>query len=199
MIGASFSIDELNGVVDALGKTADIVEKLGKNGIESIEIRPVPIGYPADEVLRIVKLIKDSGLNVTIHADVSGKIEMSLREVFLPLTKIFDESLQSNTVITVHPIDGDNVAMLKILSDHIKENNIPAIIAFENNRLMPDGSNGDCTKIVSQAVTYLGRENVGVCFDTGHYYNYVMHNHPENPEMLPDEDFTKRIIHTHIQ
>ncbi len=197
MIGASFSLDALRGEDAAFGDSEIFLKKLKEHGVESIEIRPVPIDCPADEAARIVNKIWDLGLKVTLHADVDS-LESAVDDVFLPLEKIFSQNRQGRIVIIVHPIVGDNAAMLGVLSDYICDNNLPAVIALENNRLMPDGSVGDCTEVVLDAVTRANRDNVGICFDTGHYYNYVMRNRAETPEMLPDKEFMRRVIHTHI-
>ena len=197
MIGASFSLDALCGKDAAFGDPAIFLKKLKDHGVESIEIRPVPIGCSADEAARVVNEIWNLGLKVTLHADVDS-LESAVCDVFYPLEKIFSQNRQGRIVIIVHPIVGDNTAMLKLLSDYIYDNHLPAVIALENNRLMPDGSVGDCTEVVLDAVICANRDNVGICFDTGHYYNYVMRNRAETPEILPDKEFMRRVIHTHI-
>ena len=197
MIGASFSFDALRGKDTDLGDPEVFLRELKDQGVESIEIRPVPIGSLPDEVVCVVNKIWDIGLKVTIHADVDS-LESAVNDVFSSLGQVFLKNRQDNIIIVIHPIVGDNAAMLAALSDYIYDNHLPAVIAFENNRLMPDGSVGDCTKVVLDAVTCANRDNVGICFDTGHYYNYVMRNLAETPEITPGVEFMRRVIHTHI-
>lgn len=197
MIGASFSFDSLRGKDATLGDPEVFLRELKNQGVESIEIRPVPIGSSPDEVECVVNKIWDIGLKVTIHADVDA-LESAVSDVFSSLGQIFLKNRQDKIIVVVHPIVGDNSAMLTALSDYIYDNHLPAVIAFENNRLMPDGSVGDCTKVVLDAVTCTNRENVGICFDTGHYYNYIMRNRAKTPEITPDAEFMRRVIHTHI-
>ena len=71
-------------------------------------------------------------------------------------------------------------------------------IALENNRLLPDKTEGDCAAFVLDAVTRANRKNVGICFDFGHYAYYLCKNHPNEPLQLPGKEFFSRVIHTHI-
>ena len=47
------------------------------------------------------------------------------------------------------------------------------------------------------AVERADRENVGICFDMGHYAWYTA-NFTDSPRTLPPQSFLSRVIHTHI-
>ena len=177
--------------------TAGILNLLKTQGVGSVELRTVnPDCQPAD-VLKAAKCLWENGFQITVHGRVKTQ-ETAVSDVFAPLTLLLKELQQEKLNVTVHPIVGDNCAMVCALSDYILENNYPVTIALENNRRLPDKTEGDSVALVLDAVTKADRENVGICFDMGHYAYYVKKNCPETPDLLPDKDFWKRVIHTHI-
>ena len=92
MIGASFSFDALRGKDATLGDPEVFLRELKNQGVESIEIRPVPIGASPDEVEYVVNKIWVIGLKVTIHADVDA-LESAVSDVFSSLGQIFLKNL----------------------------------------------------------------------------------------------------------
>jgi len=124
-------------------------------------------------------------------------LETAVSDVFAPLKKVFPLK-QKKLNVTVHPIVGDNAAVLCALSDHIEKENLPVTISLENNRRLPDKTEGDSVALVLDAVKAAGRDNVGICFDMGHFAYYVKKNLPEEPDTLPPDEFWKYVTHTHI-
>ena len=108
------------------------------------------------------------------------------------------ELKQEQLVVTVHPIDGDNVKMITALSDHCLSEGYPVVIALENNRLLPGKKEGDCAALVLETVEAVNRENVGICFDFGHYAYYRKKLCPDSATQAPPTEFLKRVVHTHI-
>lgn len=196
MIGMSLSYKNL-----LLAETGELspeilLPKLWERGVRSIELRAVSPTEPPENVLKVASLLWDHGFCVTVHGKCKT-VEGAIDDVFAPLEGMLAHMRQSELVVTLHPIDGDNAAMLTALSDHISENNYPVRIALENNRKMPDKSDGDCLALVLDAVTRANRENVGICFDMGHYAWYT-ENFTDSPNTLPPAEFFSRVIHTHI-
>ena len=196
MIGVSLDYDNLVYTEDENLKPDVLLPKLRERGVKSIELRTVPNDAPPEEVLFVANLLWDYGFSVTVHAECHT-FARAVEEVFGPLSLMLENMRQGDLTITLHPVRGDNIAMLTILSDYIIEMQLPVRIALENNRKMPDESDSDCLSFVLDTVTRVNRENVGICFDMGHYAWYAK-NFTESPNTIPDETFFSRVIHTHI-
>lgn len=196
MIGMSLSYKNLLYTEDEELKPRVLLPKLWERGVRSIELRAVSPTEPRENVLKVASLLWDYGFCVTVHGKCRS-VESAVADVFDPLSEMLSHMRQSELIVTVHPINGDNTAMLIALSDHISKNGLPVRIALENNRKMPDKSEGDCLMLVLDAVTRADRSNVGICFDMGHYAWYT-ENFTDSPNTLPPAAFLSRVIHTHI-
>lgn len=173
-----------------------ILDYLKKEAVESIELRTVRANSMPDAVRRAMELAWSEGFQVTVHGEVKS-LETCVADVFAPLASAFPLK-QKMLNITVHPIVGDNVAVLCALSDHIDKEGLPVQISLENNRRLPDKTEGDSVALVLEAVKAADRKNVGICFDMGHFTYYVKKNLPEAPDTLPPDEFWKYVTHTHI-
>lgn len=181
------------------GKEAErqpILNYLKKEGVESIELRTVRAYAEPAAVRRAMDLVWDEGFFLTVHGEAKS-LEGCVEDVFAPLAEAFPLR-QKRLNITVHPIVGDNAALLCALSDHVLEKGLPVTLSLENNRRLPDKTEGDSVQLVLDAVKEAARENVGICFDMGHYAYYVKKNLPEAPDTLPPDEFWKYVTHTHI-
>ena len=165
--------------------------------VQSVELRTVRPHHAPEDVLQAAQLLWDNGFQITVHGSVSTR-DSAVSDVFGPLGALLPALRQERLNITVHPVIGDNAAMLLALSDYILQQQLPVTISLENNRLLPDKAQGDSTRLALEAVKAANRENVGICFDMGHHAYYVKKNHPDTPALLPDEDFWKYVTHTHI-
>ena len=188
-----------NGIYDEAAMAAFLpaLQQAKALGAESIEIRNVSPECDPKAVAKAVDFFTALGFRISVHGAMRSP-ETAVKDVFAPLSEVLPGLKQNSLNITVHPFVGDNTAALTRLSDHITENCLPVTIALENNRLLPDGSQGDCAEYVLDTVKHVDRPNVGICFDLGHYLYFVLKNHPENPDMLPSKEFYRRVIHTHI-
>ena len=196
MIGMSLSYQKLLSTCDPALKPETLLPQLWEHGVRSIELRAVtPTACPV-EVLRVANILWDHGFQVTIHSKPRA-VESAVKDVFVPLTHMLARMRQRELIVTIHPVVGDNVAMLIALSDHIIKHHYPVRIALENNRKMPDSTDGDSVALVLDAVTRADRKNVGVCFDMGHWAWYTA-NFTDTPNMLPPKEFLSKAIHTHI-
>ena len=197
MIGISLRFRWLLGTKSAhYPDPQELLPLLYDAGVRSIELRPLAPNDDPDEVLGLVNSLWDQGFFVTVHGSVDT-VENAVEEVFYPLRGVLANMRQDGLTVTLHPINGDNRAMLLKLSDHINENKLPVRIALENNKHMPDKSNGDCVMFVLDIVRDVNRENIGICFDLGHYAYYCA-TQTDNPIQMPDKEFLARTIHTHI-
>jgi len=196
MIGVSLSYDELVYTENESIKPENLLPKLRERGVKCIELRTVSEDALSKEVLGVANLLWDHGFYVTVHAECRS-FESAAADVFVPLSQMLANLRQKDLVITLHPVIGDNAAMLTMLSNHIIEHRLPVRIALENNRKMPNGSDGDCLSFVLDTVLRVDRKNVGICFDMGHYAWYA-ENFTGSPNTLPSAAFFSRVIHTHI-
>lgn len=192
-VGVSLPLHWLAGEED---KT-EMLQLLQHHGVQSVELRTVRPGQEPEAVLRAAELLWENGFQITVHGGVNS-VDTAVSDVFAHLAQLLPALRQDKLNITIHPVVGDNAAMLTSLSDHILAHELPVTIALENNRLLPDKTQGDSTALVLAAVKAANRPNVGICFDMGHYAYYVKKNFPESPDLLPDAEFWKYVIHTHI-
>ena len=176
---------------------APMLRLLKEQGVGSVELRTVRAHHEPDSVLQAAQVLWDAGFQITVHGSVTEQ-DQAVEQVFGPLSALLPCLRQDRLNITIHPIVGDNSAMLVALSDHILEKGYPVTIALENNRKLPDKTEGDSVALVLDAVTKADRKNVGICFDMGHYAYYVKKNCPDTPDLLPGKEFWSRVIHTHI-
>jgi sugar phosphate isomerase/epimerase len=196
MIGMSLSYKNLLATDDVRLKPECLLPKLWEKGVRSIELRSVSANADPNDVLRIAELIWSYGFGITVHGNCKHLSE-AVSEVFAPLSLLLENFRQRELIITLHPIKEDNVAMLKVLSEYAEEKGYPVRIALENNRKMPDGSDGDSLSLVLDAVVRANCKNVGICFDMGHFAWYAA-NFTDSPNTLPPKEFLSRVIHTHI-
>ena len=197
MIGLSLQYKWLlgNGSFPMPERTAFLTE-LRRQGVGSIELRSIPSGGAPNDALRAAELLWDHGFRITVHGSVKTA-EHAVAEVLDPLSEILSHLRQRELIVTVHPIVGDNVAMLRTLSDRIIEKGYPLRIALENERRLPDKSEGDSLSLVLDSVERVDRANVGICFDMGHFAWYVAQG-LGYPDGMPPKKFLERVIHTHI-
>ena len=195
MIGISLPYNWLIGDTQ-LPEPEILLPLLREQGVESVEIRMVPLRADAKEVLRAAELLWEYGFNITVHGTVKTE-EYAVEEVMKPLEQVLSHMKQRNLTVTIHPIVGDNTAMLLKLSDYLYDHNYPVRIALENERKLPDKTMGDGLELVLDAVTQVNRDNVGICFDMGHYAWYA-EQILQDSKALPPREFLDRVIHTHI-
>ncbi len=198
MIGVSLQYRGLKGEEDLPFRNPDsFLTTLFEKGVRSIELRSIGGNEDREKVHEITKYIWSHNMTVTVHGHVHGE-ETAVEDVIGPLRGILSDLRQKEVIVTVHPTPYDNVKILKTLSDYIIDNNLPIRIALENNRFMPDNSRGDCIGFVLGIVKAVDRQNIGICFDMGHYYYNCLIDSPNDTEILPPKDFLRRVIHTHI-
>ena len=197
MVGISLPYDLLNGKEGLLGDYRKILEYLKKEDVKSIELRTVRAHHNPDDVLCVSNMLWAYGFDITVHSSVTS-VDTAISDVFGPLKKLLSNLKQPKLNITIHPIVGDNVAMLTKLSDHCIKNNYPVVIALENNRKLPDKTEGNSAALVLDIVKKVARENVGICFDFGHYMYYLKKNEPDRENIVPDTEFLRKVVHTHI-
>ncbi len=197
MLGVSLPFKWLLSGEGELGERADVLSALRERGVKSIELRTVRPYHTATQAYAAAKMLWDMGFWITVHGQAKS-LPSAIQDVFAPLEELLAALPQPSLTIVLHPIDGDNAAVLRALSTYAEQQGYPVRFALENNRLLPSGKEGDCAALVLDAVKRAERENVGICFDMGHYMYYVKRNCLHAPDTRPSKEFFKHVIHTHI-
>lgn len=197
MLGVSLPFNWLITGVGDIGERFSFLEKLRYLGVDSIELRTVEPFYDPSDVLKAANFLWDFGFTLTVHSRVLSE-NSAVNDVFSPLSGVLKHLRQKKLTVVIHPIVGDNVKVLQSLSDHIYFLGKDVYIALENNRLLPDKTEGDSAALVLDAVNNADRKNIGICFDMGHYRYYRLKNFPDSPFELPTKEFLRKVIHTHI-
>ena len=197
MIGVSLPLDWLITGEGLPEKVDDVLSALKAEGVRSIELRTVRSFHSASDVRRVAEFLWDAGFNISLHGDVKTA-DCAVTELFSPIKELLANMRQNTINITIHPINGDNVKMLTDIADYIEQSGVPVTVALENNRLLPDATDGDSAAFVLDIVTKVDRPQIGICWDMGHYMYWWLKNHTDEIPRLPDDNFMKRVIHTHI-
>ena len=125
MIGVSLPLEWLNRQRQ---ETPELLSLLKKHNVRSIELRTVRPHHEPQVVLEAAALAWEWDFQITIHGSASTA-ESAVSDIFVPLQALLANMQQNKLNITVHPIVGDNAAMLTALSDHILENCLSVTIA----------------------------------------------------------------------
>ena len=197
MIGISLPLDWLI-TGQGLPESVDtVLSALKDEDVRSIELRTVRSRHNAADILRVAQMLWNRGFFISIHGDVKT-VENAIDELFTPIALLLKNLEQPSINITIHPIIGDNVAMLMAIADHIDKNDLPVTISLENNRRMPDKTEGDSVALVQEIVEKVNKPSIRICWDMGHYMYWWLKNYPNEPVALPNKNFLKSVIHTHI-
>ena len=190
-------------------ETSVFLEKLEKQGCRSIELRHWENDLTEEDFEKSFNNITNSGLQYSIHGDIDkNHLDGDIYNSFPWLEKALKglkKSSQEILTVTIHPVkekDGDK-EKLKLLSEEIisgycsdiEKYSIPVKIAYENQREKGFVDPALHFSIISESVKKINRNELGTCWDMGHSYaNFLKNNYTE----IPDEDFLRYAIHTHI-
>ena len=120
MIGVSLSFSNLLNGINGELKNEVLLPKLYNAGVRSIELRTVLGSASSKDVLRIANELWNYGFEITVHADPQTE-EDSLKNVFEPLKDLLSSLRQSELIIVLHPVNGNNEKMLTELSNFLNE------------------------------------------------------------------------------
>ena len=196
-IGVSLPYAWLRDGGELFGDREAFFASLSALNIASVELRSVSPGENPASVAKVAEELWNRGFRITVHGAIR-KAESAADDLLYPLSLLFGQMRQKNLVVVAHsPVTDDLGGMLRRLSDEIKRRQLPVTVALENNRRMPDGSEGDSASLVERAVLEADAPNVGICFDMGHFYYHAVKN-AGDPALLPSKAFLNRAVHTHI-
>lgn len=175
---------------------------------EYVELGHFGIHSPADQIVSAVRKIWDHGLKVSLHPALPPQmVGKTLPEIYPWLEQLLPEieKHQNKLMLNVHALAAkegdeqqlrrDTVTNLKWLVRLIETEKQPLKIAIELNR--SKGEIDPCTTYdgVLDIYNQVNSPILGIGWDIGHtYVNYQNGLIPR----LPQEEFLRGIIHTHI-
>jgi len=179
----------------------EFISELASLGVKSIELRAVRGSEDPAAVLTAAERVWRQNVRVSVHTGPRSA-ETAVEDIFRPLSGLLQAGKQEETVLVLHPVNGadllsDNVRMMQSLTAYARNNALSVKFALENNRKMPDKSEGDSVELVKNVIREIDPEYAGLTFDFGHYAWYSKVWEKEIPT-LPPKEFTERAIHTHI-
>ena len=170
--------------------------RLRDAGCTHIELRAVRADTPEEMVTGAAAALQKAGLQLTVHSALTDEPAEAFWERLDPLLAV-----QSDLCVTVHSASSreKTVSLLRRLSEYAAGRYPRARLALENNR-SKKGDNIDlveCAGVLS-TVQEAGMDNIGTCWDFGHFrWDYL--THPALlPDAMPPREFARRAIHTHI-
>lgn len=197
MIGVSLPFEWLCGIAHTSEELDELLGELRRREVRSIELRTVRPNTDPAQIAAAAKHLWENGFEITVHA-APRTPHSALEDIFTPLSQLWEGMPRKHLTVVLHPFAEHNAEMLSALSDHARAQGYPIRWALENNRLLPDRTEGDSTVLVLSAVEEVDRPDVGICFDMGHYLYYRRVHHRTETDLLPDRRFLRRVIHTHI-
>lgn len=167
-----------------------------KEKVDTVEISTIGSKSDPEVFLNAVKCCKEYGLEVTVHGLL--KEAEAAEDFFAPYLPLFEDSLQENYNITLHPLNEkeDTVRVLSELCNYADKMACPVTFTLENQRLTHECSvNGICQS-VREIVEKVNHNRLNTCWDFGHYLS----NKRKNGEKYDpfDEKFLQKVQHTHI-
>ncbi len=181
----------------AYGTVEHLMARYRELGVESIELSAVHTHMCLPEIRQICQRIMGAGLHLTLHGTLEDMPACEQLDFFSPLYEdIFRR--QSDLSITLHAFS-DLDRTIAVTADWCAEaeKRFPQLTyLIENQRVRLPGS-APHFKINAIPPTLPTTQNVGICWDMGHYaYNTIKDGFPA--ETVPAPDTLKRIRHTHI-
>lgn len=193
-------------LLNAYGGITSLLADLKNRGIGSIEVRTLAPDSAPEEIALCLAPVVAAGMYFSIHTALSESVSAAhFFESFRAATERMPQG-QSSVCLVVHMLGNAlaakenraaTVIQLKKWAKYALQENLPVRFALENSRKKGvEPIAGECASVLS-AVEEIDLENVGICFDFGHFY-YNSLNKKEEMRELPTDSFAKRVIHTHI-
>ena len=187
------------------------IDYLKSLGVTSIEVRIYDQEACYDDFNEAISIIQSKGLNITVHGELLKTVVGSQVDTDYPSLPPLIEKLNNPTVMPIHVSQGveENIdyasrtkQILQAGSIELNKSTNQVLFAFENNRMKKVNDPGNTIKGVLEMVETLGREDVGICFDMGHYYSNIQQGKEDSPSVLEEDpllnEFCKHVVHTHI-
>ena len=187
----------------ACGGTDGLLRSLRASGVTHVELRGQVCADGTAMLLNAARALWAAGFSVTLHWGLPEE-ERPFAEscaALLPLLEAAKEH-QPYVTVTVHSrITGNDAdkapaaektnRLLRLWSADAQRYGYR--LALELNRDKKDGDPSVTCEGVLAMLEGTDPENVGICFDFGHYYSNTRED-----SRIPPKAFLERVIHTHI-
>lgn len=207
-----------NDLIGHCESVEQFLYSLKDNGVNSIEVRILPRHVDETAYAKVIQQIWDAGLRLTVHGHVEGNRSGERFEDIYPSMKFIlrnYEKYQDGLVMAIHAFDAKagseeelfnrTVELFRQWTSMAHKEHLPLRFALENNRKkLTKIDPGDTTEGVLRMVEQVDSPHMGITWDMGHYYSDILNHYghrslPELPLLdLPNPEFLKRVIHTHI-
>lgn len=184
-------------LLDAYGGLEKLMERYLQLGISSVELSAVSTRRSMEEMRDICQKIMDAGFHLTLHGTTEKMTGKEHFDFFVPL---YDDILkrQNEVTVTLHA-PGDLNLAVSILADWCREGmqRYPQVLFVQENQRVHKPTHGEHFRINAIPATLPALDNIGICWDMGHYaFNVIKAGLPA--ETLPAPETMKLIRHTHI-
>lgn len=187
------------------------IDFLQSLGVSSIEVRIYNQSASYEDYHEALSMIQRKGLNITIHGELSNTVVGSQVNTDYPPLFPLLENLNKPITMPIHASQGyDNrtnfaartAQILHTWGNELNSSTHQLQFALENNRVKKVNDPGNTIKGVLEMVENLNREDVGICWDMGHYFSNILYGKENAPPIFEEDPllntFCKRVVHTHI-
>lgn len=187
------------------------VDYLQSLGVTSIEVRIYDQAARFDDFHKALSMIQSKGLHITVHGELLKTVVGSQVHNDYPSLLPLLENLNKPITMPIHASQGyeegvDYAArttqILQTWGNELNVSTKQVQFAIENNKVKEVTDPGNTIKGVLEMVETLNREDIGICFDMGHYYSNFQNGKEDAPLVLKEDPllnaFCKRVVHTHI-
>lgn len=187
------------------------IDFLQSLGVSSIEVRIYHQTSSFEDYQAALSMIQRKGLHITLHGELSNTVVASHIDADYPSLPPILNQLNQPIVMPIHASQGvsDDVDfsartanILQTWGNELHERKHQLQFALENNRVKKVIDPGNTIQGVLTIIENLNREDVGICWDMGHYYSNVLNGKEIAPPQFETDSllntFCKHVVHTHI-
>lgn len=194
MIGVSLPMMWLCGEQYGLGEVEGVLSDLKSHGVSHVELQTVCPDDDAGTVFSAARRLWREGFSVSVRVS-PRTAETAVSDIFEPLRAFFDHNEQKTVILVLPPVDGDNVAMLRVLAEYAAERHYPVMLALENSACSPDGAKDVGASAVYAVVSEVNCSHVGICLNAEAF----LHECSIKDGLPVEKDFFKRVVHTNVR
>lgn len=187
------------------------IEFLRSLGVSSIEVRIYNQQAAYEDFREALTMIKEKGMNITIHGELSHTEVGSRVNLDYPSLPPLLESLKQPVIMPIHASQGyeetvdyaaRTMQILQTWGNELNNSTRQIQFSIENNRVKKVLDPGNTISGVLNIIESMNREDVGICWDMGHYYSNLLHGKEHKPTIFEEDillnTFCRRVVHTHI-
>lgn len=208
---ASVSNEQKQVYIAGFQNLEQYIDYLQSLGVSSIEVRIYNQMASYEDYHEALSMIKSKCLNITIHGELSNTVVGSRIHTDYPSLSPLLRNLNKPITMPIHASQGSDhnvdfaartAQILHTWGNELNSCTHQLQFALENNRVKKINDPGNTIKGVLEMIQNLNRDDVGICWDMGHYYSNLLSG-KEEASLIFEEDpvlnaFCKHVVHTHI-